>query len=225
MKLATLTSGGKDSLYALFLAKKAGHEIKYLATIISKNPESFMWHTINIGLTVLQSRVLGIPLVSKSSAGQKEKEIEDLRLLLKDLDIEGVACGGISSEYQRKRIKKVCKELKLKLLAPLWGKPPEQLLREMLAEQFEIIITAVAAEGFDSSWLGRKINEKCIADLIELNKKYGINISAEGGEYETLVLDCPLFRKKIKILKTEKIWDKKTQSGQLIIKDAKLVEK
>ncbi|CAG2180612.1 unnamed protein product, partial [Oppiella nova] len=33
--------------------------------------------------------------------------------------------------------------------------------------------------------------------LEELNHKFGINVCGEGGEYETITLDCPLFRKKI----------------------------
>jgi len=223
MKLVALLSGGKDSVYALYKAKKEGHEIKYLATIHSKNPDSYMYHTPNIGLTFMQSRAMNIQLVSKESLGIKEQEIRDLKILLKGLDVDGVICGAIASKYQKDRIEEVCKELKLKLLTPLWNKNPEKLLREMLKEDFEIIITAVAAEGFDENWLGKRIDEECLKDLIELNKKYGINIVGEGGEMETFVLDCPLFDKKIEITKAEKIW--KDNNGIYEIKDAKFVEK
>jgi diphthine-ammonia ligase len=212
MKLVALLSGGKDSVYALYKAKKEGHEIKYLATIHSKNPDSYMYHTPNIGLTFMQSRAMNIQLVSKESLGIKEREIKDLKILLKGLDVDGVICGAIASKYQKDRVENVCKELKLK-----------KLLREMLKEGFEIIITAVAAQGFDENWLGRKIDEDCIKDLIELNKKYGISIVGEGGEMETFVLDCPLFDKKIQITKAEKIW--KGNNGMYEIKDAKFVEK
>jgi len=182
-----------------------------------------MYHTPNIGLTLMQSRAMNIQLVSKESLGIKEKEVKDLKILLSNLDVDGVVCGAIASKYQKERVENVCKELKLKLLAPLWNKDPEELLREMLKEGFEIIITAVAAEGFNENWLGRKIDEECIKDLIELNKKFGINIVGEGGEFETLVIDCSLFSKKLLITKTEKIW--KGNSGTYEIKDAKLIEK
>ena len=223
MRLIALFSGGKDSIFTLKKAIEQGHEIKYLATIHSKNPDSYMYHTPNIGLTLLQSRCLGIQLVSKESFGEKEKEVEDLKILLNNLDADGVVCGAIASRYQKERIEKVCEELRLKLLTPLWDRNPEELLREMLKNNFEIIITAVAAEGFDESWLGRRIDEKCVEDLIKLNKKFGINIVGDGGELETLVLDCPLFTRKLLITKAEKIW--KDNNGILEIKDAKLIEK
>ena len=223
MKLVALFSGGKDSIMAVLKAKQEGNEIKYLATIHSKNPYSYMYHTPNIGLTLMQSRAMNIQLVSKESSGIKEEEVKDLKILLNNLDVDGVVCGAISSKYQKERVEKVCKELRLKLITPLWNKKPEDLLREMLKEGFEIIITAVAAEGFDENWLGKRIDEGCLKDLIELNKKYGINIVGEGGEMETFVLDCPLFDKKIQITKTEKIW--KDNNGIYEIKDAKLIEK
>jgi ABC transporter with metal-binding/Fe-S-binding domain ATP-binding protein len=222
MKLAALFSGGKDSVYALFKIMKE-HEIKYLATVHSKNPDSYMYHTANIGLTVLQSEAMNIQLVSKESKGEKEKEVEDLKILLDGLDIEGAVCGAIASNYQKQRVEEVCKELNLKLLAPLWGMNQEELLKEILKNKFDIIITAVAAEGFDESWLGRKIDEKCIKDLIELNKKFNVNLCGEGGEFETLTLDCPLFSKKILITETEKIWEK--NSGMFRVISAKLITK
>jgi len=223
MQLIALFSGGKDSLFAIKKAIEQGHEIKYLATIHSKNPESYMYHTPNIGLTLMQSRCLNIQLVSKQSLGEKEKEVKDLEILLNNLDADGVVCGAIASNYQKERIEKVCENLRLKLLTPLWGMNQEELLREIVKSGFEVIITAVAAEGLDESWLGRKIDEKCIEDLIELNKKFHINVSGDGGEYESLVLDCPLFSRKIEITKSEKIW--KDNAGVMEIKDAKLATK
>lgn len=223
MQLVALLSGGKDSIFAILKARKADYEIKYLATIHSKNHNSCMYHTSNIGLTLLQSHCMNIQLVSKESFGEKGKEVEDLKILLNNLDVEGIVCGAIASIYQKERVEKVCEELKLKLLTPLWNMNTDELLREMLKAKFEIIITVVAADGFDESWLGRKIDEKCIEDLIELRKKFGINIAGEGGEFETLVLDCPLFLKKIEITKAEKIW--KDKAGIYDIKDARIVEK
>lgn len=223
MKLVALFSGGKDSTYAIHEAIKQGHEVAYLATVCSENPESFMFHTINIGLTLMQSRCMEIQFVSKRSEGVKEQEVNDLEMLLNGLDAEGVVCGAVASKYQRDRVEKVCEKLGLKLITPLWGKDPEELLRKMVKDGFEIIIVDVAADGFDESWLGRKIDEKTIDDLKKLNKKYGINMVGEGGEMETFVLDCPLFKKKLVITQTEKRWE--DNSGKYIIKDAKFADK
>ena len=223
MKTVALISGGKDSIYAIYKAKQDGHDITYVATIHSKNPDSYMYHTPNVGLTLMQSRAMGIQLVSKESQGIKEEEVKDLEILLSNLGVEGVVCGAIASKYQKERVENVCKNLGLKLIAPLWDRKPEELLREMVENGFEIIITAVAADGFDESWLGRKIDEECINDLLKMEKKSGISIVGEGGEFETVVVNCPLFSRKLEITKAEKIW--KDNSGLYEIKDAKFVDK
>ncbi|MBK6586687.1 MAG: hypothetical protein IPG26_07775 [Coprothermobacter sp.] len=69
---------------------------------------------------------------------------------------------------------------------------------------FKVIVTAVAAEGLDSSWLGRQIDQKMLNELKDLNRRYGVHPAFEGGEAETFVLDGPIFKKRIKILKAEK---------------------
>lgn len=223
MKLAALFSGGKDSTYAIFLAKKMGHEVKYLATVFCKNPESYMFHTANIGLTYIQSQAMNIKLVSKQSEGKKEEEVHDLKVLLEDLDIDGVVCGAMKSEYQRSRVEKICKELNLKLIAPLWKKDSKDLWTGMLKNNFKIIMTAVAAQGLDKNWLGKIIDEERLEKLTELSKEFGIHLAGEGGEFETLVLDCPMFSRKIEVIDSEIDW--KDDSGLFIIKDAKLKER
>jgi len=140
-------------------------------------------------------------------------------------EIEGVVSGAVESNYQKSRIDAICKKLGLKSISPLWHREPEELLKEEVDSGFEIIITGVFADGFDKNWLGRKIDEKCIEDLKQLNKKYGVHLVFEGGEAETLVTDCPIFKKKIKILNFEKIWDDNTNSGYLEVKKSILVNK
>lgn len=94
---------------------------------------------------------------------------------------------------------------------------------DLLKAGFEIIIVAVAAYGLDEKWLGRRINEACIEELISLNEKYGINVAGEGGEYETFVIDCPLYKKRIEIEEAVKTWD--GSRGSCEIKKARLIDK
>lgn len=220
MRLAVLFSGGKDSTYAALLAKRAGHELSYLVTVESADQDSFMWHTAAIDLTSFQERASGIPQILVKTAGRKDSEIDELKIVLGDLGIEGVVVGVVASEYQRSRVEKVCKELKLKMFAPLWGKEPEKLLREMITEGFEIIFTSVSADGLGKEWLGRKLDHKAVDELVELNKERGINVSGEGGEYETAVLACPLFKKRIEV---KSVVEWKGDCGRLKIVKASLI--
>jgi diphthine-ammonia ligase len=223
MRLAALCSGGKDSTYALWLSIKQGHEVAYIVAMIPAREDSWMFHQSNIHLIDLFAECAGLPLVKAETSGEKYQEIDDLKRILKTLDVQGVVSGGIASNYQKNRIDEICRDLGLYHLAPLWGKEQIKLLREMIEAKFEIIITSVSAQGFKESWLGRKLDEKTLQDLIGLNQKYKVNVSGEGGEYESLVLDAPFFHKRIAILKATRIW--KSDSGQLLIDRAEIKDK
>jgi len=223
MRVVCLSSGGKDSTLALWLAMKQGHEVERLVAMVPKREDSWMFHYPNIHLVDLFAECVGLPLLKAETSGMKEEELKDLERTLSKLSIEGVVSGAIASEYQKSRIDRICEKLGFVSIAPLWGREPIELLNEMLDAKFNIIITSVAAQGFDESWLGRKIDEECITDLLDLQRKYKINISAEGGEYETLVLDAPFFKKRIEVVEAERIW--RGTNGYLFIKQAKLVEK
>ncbi len=225
MKLAVLFSGGKDSTLALERAMKK-EEVVCLISLLSKNPESYMFHTPNIGLTKLQAEAIGLPLIQKITDGKKEREVEDLRHAIEEakrkFGIEGVVTGGVESVYQAERFQRVCDSLDLWCFNPLWLGDQKELLREA-AEKFEVIISGVFAFPLGSEWLGRKIDRRTAEELVKLNEKYQISPAGEGGEFETLVLDAPFFKKRIEILEAEKRFEK--NSGVFLVKKAKLVEK
>jgi ABC transporter with metal-binding/Fe-S-binding domain ATP-binding protein len=223
MRVTGLFSGGKDSTYAARLIQKEGVDLSYLLAVNPVNPESYMFHTVNIQITPLQAKSWGIPFLDVKSLGRKEEEIIDLKKALSKMDIDGVVTGAIASNYQKSRVDKICRELGLQHLSPLWGRKRVPLMREMLSQGMKIIISAVAAFGLDDSWLGKEINESMLRRLVKLNMEYGVDISGEGGEYESLVLDAPWFGDKIEILEAEKTWD--GSSGLFIVKKARLVSK
>ena len=225
MKIAALISGGKDSIYAAYLMKQQGHEITYLLTMHSKRNDSYMFHHPNIELTGSIAKSMGIPLVIGTTKGEKEKELDDLEeLILKVKNrVDGIVTGAIDSQYQKERIDAICNKHGLKSIAPLWHKDPKSYLEELLENKFTTIITAVAADGLDASWLGRNIDKKAIEDLEKINKDIGIHMAGEGGEYETLVLDCPLYKKRIFVTGAENLWKK--DSGVYKIDGVKLVDK
>ncbi len=227
MKCAALFSGGKDSTRAIYLAQRAGHEVVVLLTVFSKNEESYMFHTCNISLSKLQAQAMELPQLTLETEGKKEEELEDLKRLIIDakekFGVQGIICGGLASVYQGSRIGKICKELGLEMIAPLWGVPAEEHLRGLLSEGFKVIFTGVFAEGLGKDWLGRELDGKAVQELLDLQKEKGVSPVGEGGEFESAVLDCPLFKRKIKIMEAEPRWE--GLSGKLIIKKAELVDK
>jgi ABC transporter with metal-binding/Fe-S-binding domain ATP-binding protein len=223
MRVAVLATGGKDSALALHRVLNEGHEAAYLATMIPLREDSWMFHYPNIRLVDLFAEAAEIPLVKAETSGVKEEEVEDLKSLVARLDVDGIVSGAIASEYQKTRIEGICRELNLKWLAPLWHEQPLGILKEILNLKFEVIMTGVYAYGFGQEWLGRKIDEATVDALMELNKQYGVSPVGEGGEYETLVLDAPFLKKKIVVVRAEKVW--KGQSGYYLINEARLANK
>ena len=225
MKLAALVSGGKDSVFALYRAVKAGHEVRYILNMLPEREDSWMFHHPNAALVELQAKAMGIPLVRGTTRGEKEAELADLRRLIAKVaqEVEGIVTGALASNYQRERIERLCRELGLKTYSPLWGIEPESYWAELLANRFEVMITAVAAEGLGEEWLGVVVTREKLAELKRLAKQYRFHLGFEGGEAETLVLDMPLFRQRLVVKKARKLW--RGNSGVYIIEEAELAPK
>ena len=227
MRLASLFSGGKDSCLSMKYALDEGHDVVCLVTIISKNPESYMFHTPNIHLTKLQAEAMMLPIVEETTVGKKEEELEDLRNALvrakEEFNIEGVVSGAIYSNYQRTRIDGVCKELELASLSPLWKKTPREMLQDMVKAGFKVVMSAVAADGLGEEWLGREFTPEVIEQLCHLHDTCYVCTGGEGGEFETLVVDAPFFKKRIVIDESETYF--KLHAGSLIVTQAHLEDK
>ena len=212
MKLASLFSGGKDSTYAIHVAKKQGHDVKCLLSVFPKSDESHLLHHPNMKWTKLQSDSMNIPqLTITSTSDETDNEltlIENLLQNAKDqFQIEGLVHGGIQSKFQKDKFENVCSKLNLKVIAPLWNTDPEKYMNELIDSKFEFIMTTVSSDGLDDSWLGKTISKSDIVSLKHLSEKFGFNLNFEGGEAETFVINCPLFTNSIKINQSEKKWD------------------
>jgi ABC transporter with metal-binding/Fe-S-binding domain ATP-binding protein len=205
MRLGVLFSGGKDSVFAMYKAMK-DNEIVCLISVISENKESYMFHTPNIELSKLQAKAIGIPILIELTKGVKELELEDLKRAIlrakREYKIEGIVTGALASVYQASRIQKICDELELKCINPLWNENQIEHLKNVEKAGFEVMIVGVFARGLEHL-LGKKINKRVIEELVELDRKYKINPAGEGGEIETFVLDGPIFKKKIVIKDVE----------------------
>ncbi len=203
MKSAILFSGGKDSTYSAYLAKQQGEEIVCLISLFSKNKASYMFHTPSISQVKKQAKVMNIPLMTGRTKGEKEKELIDLeniiRKAIKKYKIDTIVTGALHSEYQAGRIQTICDNLGIKCLNPLWHKDEISYLKELVNSGFKVIITGVFAYPLDEKWLGRVIDEKFIEEVKELAAQYKIHGAGEGGEFETFVLNCPLFKKELEV--------------------------
>ena len=183
-----------------------------------------MFHYPNIDFVKIQSKAINLPLIFKKTKGEKEHELKDLEKAIKEAiekyKIKGLISGALASNYQKSRIDKICKKLKIKSIPPLWHINLEDYIKDLIKNKFEVIITGISADGLDKSFLRRKINYKFLEDI----KKLKIHIVGEGGEYETFVLDAPFFKKHLSIERSSKIMESEF-CGILDIKKMKLITK
>jgi diphthine-ammonia ligase len=194
MRLAALFSGGKDSVYSIYLAQQCGWDVECAVILFSERDDSHMFHVPNITHAPAVSKAMGIPPMIFTTSGEEEKELDDLGRALSNLEVDGVLTGAIASDYQWSRVNKVCHSLGLRVFSPLWRKSQERVVREELAAGFEIMFTGVFAEGLGEDLLGMRLSEDAIAQMTDIK---GLNVAGEGGEYETLVLDGPNFMQKV----------------------------
>ncbi|XAR60041.1 Diphthine--ammonia ligase [Bertholletia excelsa] len=215
MKVVGLVSGGKDSCYAMMKCIEYGHEVVALANLLPADDsvdelDSYMYQTVGHQIVVSYAKCIGVPLFRRRIQGSTRQhklsytmtpgdEVEDLFILLNEVkrqipSVTAVSSGAIASDYQRLRVESVCSRLGLISLAYLWKQDQSLLLQEMIRKGIVAIIVKVAAIGLDPrKHLGKEIKH-LESYLHKLKELYGINVCGEGGEYETLTLDCPLFK-------------------------------
>lgn len=223
MRVAALFSGGKDSTYATYVAIQRGWELTHLLAIRPADPDSMLFHVPNVHLTRLHAEAIGVPLVEEPADSGESGELDALRGAMSRADVDGVVVGAIASDYQHSRVNRVAEDLGLRVFAPLWRQDPRRLVDEYLRAGLRIVFSSVSAEGFDASWLGRRWDATAIEDLRRLEARHGVHLCGEGGEFETLVLDAPCFRRAIRVDHAESSWH--GSSGVWHVRAARLVPK
>ncbi|KAJ3882965.1 hypothetical protein F5051DRAFT_392889 [Lentinula edodes] len=230
MKYVALLSGGKDSCFNLLHCQKNGHELvaaaslrpeqgkeeldSYLYQTVGQDAIEFVAHALDVPL--YRETIIGTAVEQGSEYGTRSSrkgvdgdETEDLYNLLTNVkshhpDVQGVSVGAILSNYQRVRVEHVCQRLSLTCLCYLWQRRQDELLLEMIEAGMEAILIKVAGIGLTTKHLGKSLAEMR-PTLTKLNDLYGSHICGEGGEYESLTLDCPLFKSRIVLTDVETV--------------------
>lgn len=206
MRVAVSWSGGKDCCYACYKALSRRFEVVCLVNMVSRNGRVTA-HGLDQKLIVAQSEAIGIPLLQRRTSWEDyEKTFKEVLAELRDkLGVEGLVFGDINVQEHLEWVDRVCSEVGLKAIEPLWGLNVKEVLRGFVDAGFEAIVVSAKADIFGEEWLGRKVDKSFIEDLMKLRELNDFDICGERGEYHTFVLDGPIFKKKIKILDAKKV--------------------
>ena len=255
MKFVALVSGGKDSIFSIIKSQQYGHELVALANLMPptldlalgiEEMHSYMYQTSASSIVPAIAQCLDVPLIRQPIHGKSlvqsleyttttteydYDEVEDLYILLQQVlqehpEVQGVSCGAIYSTYQRIRLENICKRLNLVPLTYLWQMDRRVLLNEMLAEGLVAVLVKVSGAGLVPEKHLNKDLGTLLPTLEMLHRKYGLDLCGEGGEYESFVVDCKIYKKKIEFVGAKVYLDSDDASvGNLVIRDYILVDK
>ena len=206
LDVAISWSGGKDSALALHRALRQEHEPLFLLTMVNRDAGRSMSHGLDPALLRAQAQATGIPLVSREVTWESYEEgFKEAVSGLKAEGVLGVVFGDIDLVGHREWAERVCHEVGVVPLLPLWGGERRALLDELVESGFEAIIVAADADLLGEEWLGRRIDATSIDELARLGEERGIDPCGERGEFHTLVTFGPLFRRRILVLEAEPV--------------------
>ncbi len=195
-------SGGKDSCFACYEAILNGYDISYLVNFISKKHKRVSSHGTEAKLIRLQAEAIGIPLLQKETTwnGYEQEFKESVKSLIPS-GVEGMVFGDIYLQEHKDWTERVCRDLGIEAIQPLWGKNPEKIFLGFIDAGFEATIVSAKSDLLNEEWIGRKVN----GEFLKYLKENNIDVCGENGEYHTFVTDGPLFKRKIKIIKSKSI--------------------
>lgn len=201
-KIACSWSGGKDSCFALMREMEKGSEVEVLVNMMNENGMISRSHGLPLYLLQEQAESMNVPLIAiPTSWNDYEFNFTNTLLEIKNrFAVNAMVFGDIDLQAHRDWEEKVCSNAGLSASLPLWKQDRKQLVRDMLQAGIETIIVScnnIMGEDF----LGQVINESLILKLENLS----VDVCGENGEFHTLVIDCPLFSKKIQLPGTYKI--------------------
>jgi len=197
-------SGGKDSCLAYYRAVKQGLDVKLLLNFISRESKRGCFHGLEGRLLKFQADLIGVPLIQKEVSPNMSKYEEEFKAAVTELrgkDIGSMVFGDIYLLEHESWIERVCGDLNIKAVEPLWNNDPENIVDEFIKSGFKAIIVSCKADIMGKEFLGRYVDKELVKEL----KKRGICPCGEKGEFHTLVVDGPIFSKPIKIVEAEPV--------------------
>lgn len=191
-----------------------------LLSLVYKDLSRMVPHEVAPEIIAMQAQAMEIPIVQrKASWDTFEYQLKSTMRTLKRMGVEALVYGIDppyyplnSSEKLREYstfiahkdwIHRICGELGIKPITPLLGRDPDQILADFVEKGFEAIIVVVDSNLLGEEWLGRKLDRDFVHEVRRLNRPRGIH---GGSAYHTLVTDGPLFKKRLSILQSRKVY-------------------
>lgn len=196
-------SGGKDSALSLLRARQQLGLDAGLLTMFTEGGERSRAHGLPRAVLAAQAQATGLPLITGAASWNDYTPVfvETLRGLHKEHGIGAAVFGDIDLQPHRDWCLKVCAEVGIDCLHPLWGEAREPLVRECLATGIRARMIAVKQDLLPPTLLGRELDESLLDEL----DRHGVDLAGEQGEYHTVVFDAPMFERPLDLILGEQV--------------------
>jgi diphthine-ammonia ligase len=202
MSYVTSWSGGKDGCFACYQAIRQGYHISHLVNFIAQEHSRVRFHGTDAKLIQMQSQAVGIPLLQKETSWDGyERDFKEAVSSLVPSGVEGMVFGDIYLDEHKEWVERVCREIGIKALEPLWGRKTSEIFSDFIASGFQARIVGAKAELIGEEWMGRYLDE----DFKSYLESKGIDPCGENGEYHTLVVDGPIFQSRLEITESKPV--------------------
>jgi diphthine-ammonia ligase len=202
MNVVSSWSGGKDSCLACYKAIQNGYQVGQLLNFISREYKRCCFHGVEADLLALQAERIGIPLIQREvSPDMEQYEIEFKSAVseMKERGIQGMVFGDVYLDEHKDWVERVCKDLEIAPIEPLWNHSPSDIVEEFIDLGFKAIIVSCKADLLGKDFIGKYIDK----DLVQELRMKNICPCGENGEFHTFVVDGPMFKKRIEIVESE----------------------
>jgi len=196
MRSVVSWSGGKDSCYAMMQAKAAGYQPVVLLNMMNENGQISRSHGLPQALLMEQASMMDMVVVTVPASWEsyEERFIAALQQLVEIYEIKAAVFGDIDLQAHRDWEEKVCAAVGIEAVLPLWQQSRPKLVMEMLQSGIKTMIVSCNTH-LGPDFLGRILDE----DLVKELEAKGVDVCGENGEFHTLVLDCPLFKRPVSV--------------------------
>lgn len=194
-------SGGKDSVLSLFKAQRQGVKCEVLLNMVDEERKRTRSHGLPVSLLQMQAEAIGIKILQRPASWDGyEGVFKEAILSLKQEGIEAGIFGDIDLEDHREWIERVCKEVGVLPLLPLWGRQREEIVSEFVELGFKAFVCAVRLEVL-RPYLGQDVDKRFLSHM----RLASIDPSGEAGEFHTFVYDGPIFKRALRVRKGKEV--------------------
>jgi len=224
MKVAVLYSGGKDSTFAVDYCLSRGWDIQYLLSVKPTRTDCFLFHFATVENTPLQAKEMGIKHIMRPcSVADPAKEAQVVKRVIEENRVDAVVLGGTGlQETQLRSVQDALRPLGVEVFAAHAGQDHDKVMLEMLDKGYKYMITQIASDGLTEKDVGRVLTKDNIQEFFERSKKFGFHVGGEGGYFDTFVIECPLFKNRINIVKSHKKMESECV-GHLVVDEIEVV--